>query len=107
MPSRKKRLIAENPWWYSPSIDQIIAIPELLEQLPSLRIQRIFNAMANDPYPTNRPKRARRKWIETQTVDGVECRMSCIVEADKIVVKNISFPRGAWGIEPKRKRKGR
>jgi len=92
VPSRKRR---QRPWWYSPSIDQIIATPDAIKRcrLPPLIIQRIFAEMARTPYPT-RPTRARRRWLEPLTVDGAECQLSCHVEEDKIVVTNINILKG-------------
>lgn len=93
----KRKQKRRRPWWHSPYVDQIMATDRAIERckLHSLIIQRIFSAMAKKKYPT-RPRRARRKWLENVTVDGVRCHLSCIVEADKIVVTNISLPKGGF-----------
>jgi len=87
----------QRPWWYSPTVDQIIATDDAIERcgLHSLIIQRIFTAMANKKYPT-RPKRAKKSWLENLTVSGVKCQLSCVIEEDKIVVTNIRLPKGGF-----------
>ena len=104
MPSGGRR--RERPWWHKPNIEDIYAKPEEIRRcrLPPLIITRIFNAMTEVKYPT-RPRRAKRKWLENLTVDGVRVQLSCHVEGDHIVVTNINLPRGGFERIPKVKEK--
>lgn len=93
MSSRKKK---EDPWWYSPSIFEIIPTEKAIRrcQLHSLLIQKILIAMANARFPT-RPRRAKRNWVEPVYVDGAMYQLSCHVDGKEkvIVVTNIRPPK--------------
>jgi len=91
--SRKKR---EDPWWYSPSIFQIIATDKAIRrcQLAPLLIQKILNTLAKVRYPT-RPKRARKNWVENVWVDGIMYQLNCFVDekTKMIVATDIRAPK--------------
>lgn len=93
MPSK---IIDEDPWWFSPSIFQVIATDKAIRrcQLPALLIQRILYVLATTRYPS-RPKRARKNWIENVFVDGVLYQLNCFVDENTkmIVVTDIRAPK--------------
>ena len=94
LPSKKKK--EEDPWWFSPSMFQVIATEKAIRrcQLDGTLIQRIFNALTKARYPS-RAKRARKDWVENVTVDGALYQLICHVD-DKtkmIVTTDIRPPK--------------
>jgi hypothetical protein len=89
MSSRKK---PNDPWWFSPSIFDVVAIDKVYQQskLPPLLIQKVLHALAEARFPT-RPRRAKKEWVESVYVDGTTFVLSCHIDQNekKIVVKNI------------------
>lgn len=94
MPSKKKK--EEDPWWFSPSIFQVIATEKAIRrcQLDGLLIQRIFNALVKARYPS-RAKRAGKDWVENVTVDGALYQLICYVDekTNMIVATDIRPPK--------------
>jgi len=93
MPSREKQ---EDPWWFSPSVFQMIATDKAIRrcQLSSLLIQKILSTLAKARYPT-RPKRARKNWVENVCVDGTMYQLNCYVDENTkmIVTTDIRPPK--------------
>jgi hypothetical protein len=91
MPSGKKR---PDPWWYTPTIFDVVAIAKVYRHLPYLLIQRILRELAKTLYPT-RPRNAKDMWIEPVTLDGALFQLSCRIDEKnrKIVVTNIRPPK--------------
>jgi len=91
LPSRKKQ---EDPWWFSPTIFDIMATAKVLQKFNSAMLQKIFHAMTRLMYP-NRPRRAKSSWTEAVDVDGATFQLSCYIDenAKKIVVTYIKPPK--------------
>ena len=91
MPSKK----GKRPWWYSPTVWEIYTPPDVARRsnLHSLILTRIQSAIAEKPFPYNRPKRTGHNWLEDVVVDGVLYRLSCCVDdyqnKEFIVLRNI------------------
>jgi threonyl-tRNA synthetase len=92
MVSRKKQA---DPWWFSPTQFDIIAIAKVYRRLPYLAVQKVLYTLAQAKYPT-RPKRAKNDWMESVYVDGATYQLSCRIDENekKIVVTNIRPPKG-------------
>ena len=93
MPSPRER---PDPWWYSPTRFQVIATPEAIRkcELSPLLIVKITNALADSRFPT-RPRRAKRKWVESVCVEGAMYQLTCCVDTTEkmIVITYIRPPK--------------
>jgi hypothetical protein len=91
MPSRKK---LEDPWWFTPSIFDVVAIDKVYRKLSATLVQKILYTMTKAMYPT-RPRRAKDTWFEPVCLDGATFQLSCRIDENnkKIVVTNIRPPK--------------
>lgn len=89
--SRKKQ---DDPWWFSPTQFDVVAIDKVYRHLPYLLIQRVLRALTKAQYPT-RPRRAKDTWIEPVSLEGTMYQLSCRIDEEnrKIVVTHIRFPK--------------
>ena len=85
----------EDPWWYSPTIFDVIPNAKVLRQIKYATIQKVIYAFTEVQYP-NRPRRAKNDWEEPPIlVDGTKYTLVCSIDEKnrKIVIKNIRTPK--------------
>lgn len=85
----------EDPWWFSPSIHDVIPNAKVLRQYRHAIIQKVIYAFTQVQYP-NRPRRSKNDWVEPPLiVDGAKYTLTCSIDENnkKIVIKDIRVPK--------------
>jgi hypothetical protein len=84
-----------DPWWFSPTIFDVIPNAKVLRQFKYSLIQKIIYAFTKVQYP-NRPRRAKHDWMEPPLeIDGAKFTLTCSIDENnkKIVIKDIRTPK--------------